>query len=110
MKRSDVHYMGAGPSPLPHSVIEKGAQAFVNFEETGLSLAEISHRSPTAAKILADTKEALISLLDIPDNYEVLFMVHLPLSRSSQKKLTRLARRWIRAIFCCADELGCSVG
>ena len=77
MKRSDVHYMGAGPSPLPHAVIEKGAQAFINFEESGLSLAEISHRSPTAAKVLADTKEALISLLDIPDNYEVLFMVRL---------------------------------
>ena len=83
MKRSDVDYMGAGPSPLPNFVIERGTQAFINFEESGLSFVEISHRSPTAAKILADTKVALISLLDNPDNYEVLFMVHLPLSRSS---------------------------
>lgn len=59
---------------MPTSVLESGARAFVNFEDSGLSLAEISHRSPTATKILADTKEALISLLDIPDNYEVLFM------------------------------------
>jgi phosphoserine aminotransferase len=39
-----------------------------------LGLAEISHRSPTATKILADSREALRSLLDIPDNYEILFM------------------------------------
>ena len=92
MKRSDVHYMGAGPSPLPHSVIEKGAQAFLNFEDSGLSLVEISHRSPTAAKILADTKAALISLLDIPDNYEVLFMVHLVPVQKQSEKLTRLSK------------------
>ena len=72
--REEVNYFGAGPAPLPTPVIEAGAQAFVNFENSGLSLAEISHRSPTATKILADTKEALISLLDIPDNYEVLYM------------------------------------
>lgn len=63
-----------GPAPLPTSVLEAGAQAFVNYDNTGLGLAEISHRSPTAAKILADTSAALVSLLDIPNNYEVLFM------------------------------------
>lgn len=54
--------------------MEAGAQAFVNYENSGLGLGEISHRSPTATKILADTKEAFRSLLAIPDNYEVLFM------------------------------------
>ncbi len=72
--REEVAYFGAGPAPLPTSVLEKGARAFVNYEESGLSLAEISHRSPTANNILADTKAALTSLLDIPDNYEILFM------------------------------------
>lgn len=73
--RSEVAYFGAGPAPLPTPVIEAGAQAFVNFEDTGLSLAEISHRSPTANKILADTKEALATLYDIPtDEYDVFFM------------------------------------
>lgn len=73
-KRTDLCYFGAGPAPMPTPVLEAGAQAFVNYEGSGLSLAEISHRSPTATKILADTKEALVSLLDIPNNYEVLFM------------------------------------
>lgn len=63
-----------GPAPLPTSILEKGAQAFLNFENSGLSLAEISHRSKTAESILSDTRNALIELLDIPNDYEVLFM------------------------------------
>ena len=73
-QRAEVCYFGAGPAPLPTQVLVAGAQAFVNFEDCGLSLAEISHRSPTAAGILKDTKDALITLLDIPDTHEVLFM------------------------------------
>ena len=72
--REDVAYFGAGPAPLPTPVLEAGAQAFLNYESTGLSLAEISHRSSIANGILANTKAVLISLLEIPENYEVLFM------------------------------------
>lgn len=72
--REEVAYFGAGPAPLPTSILEKGAQAFLNFENTGLSLVEISHRSSTANKILSNTKAALTELLDIPDNYEIIFM------------------------------------
>lgn len=73
--RSEVAYFGAGPAPLPTPVIETSAQAFVNFEDSGLSLTEISHRSPTANKILADAKGALATLYDIPtDDYEIFFM------------------------------------
>jgi phosphoserine aminotransferase len=73
--RSEVAYFGAGPAPLPTPIIEASAAAFVNFENTGLSLAEISHRSPTANKILEDAKVALSSLYEIPrDEYEILFM------------------------------------
>ena len=73
-ERAEVCYFGAGPAPLPTSVLEAGAQAFVNFEQSGLSLAEISHRSPTATKILQETKDALSKLLEIPDTHDVLFM------------------------------------
>jgi phosphoserine aminotransferase len=73
--RSEVSYFGAGPAPLPTPVIEKSAAAFINYENTGLSLAEISHRSPTANKILADAKDALTKLYDIPtDEYDIFFM------------------------------------
>ncbi|KAL9617946.1 MAG: hypothetical protein Q9160_007312 [Pyrenula sp. 1 TL-2023] len=72
--REEVAYFGAGPAPLPTHVIEAGAQAFVNYNDTGLGLAEISHRSPTANAILAEAKSAMTELLDIPENYEILFM------------------------------------
>ncbi|KIW16925.1 phosphoserine transaminase [Exophiala spinifera] len=72
--RAEVAYFGAGPAPLPTPVIEESAKAFINFEDTGLSLAEISHRSPTANKILADAKQALTALYDIPDDYDIFFM------------------------------------
>lgn len=72
--RDEVAYFGAGPAPLPTPVLEKGAQAFLNYENTGLSLAEISHRSPTANQVLSDTKAALAELLGIPDSHEILFM------------------------------------
>lgn len=73
--REEVAYFGAGPAPLPHDVIEAGAAVFTNYNDTGIGLAEISHRSPTANQILAEAKEALITLYDIPaDEYEILFM------------------------------------
>lgn len=72
--REEVAYFGAGPAPLPTHIIEAGARAFVNYNDTGLGLAEISHRSPTANAILAEAKSALTELLDIPENYEILFM------------------------------------
>lgn len=72
--RQEVSYFGAGPAPLPTSVVEAGAKAFVNFNDCGLGLGEISHRSSAANKILDDAKANLTTLLDIPDNYEILFM------------------------------------
>ena len=72
--REEIIYFGAGPSALPSQVAAAASQAFYNYEDTGLGLAEISHRSATAGRILTDTKAALITLLDIPDNYEILFL------------------------------------
>ena len=71
--RNEVAYFGAGPAPLPTPVLEKASIAFLNYENTGLGLVEVSHRSPTANKILADAKAGLTSLLEIPDDYEVIF-------------------------------------
>ena len=72
--RAEVSYFGAGPAALPTSVLTAGAAAFINYQDTGLSLAEISHRSSTAGKVLNDAKDALTQFLDIPENYEILFM------------------------------------
>jgi phosphoserine aminotransferase len=74
VNRSDVNYFGAGPAPLPTPVLEKAAEALLNYNDKGIGLCEISHRSPEANAILADTKQALTQLLDIPDDYEILFL------------------------------------
>jgi phosphoserine aminotransferase len=74
VQRSDVNYFGAGPAPLPTAVLEKASQALLNYQDKGLGLCEISHRSPEANAILAETKQALSDLLEIPDDYDILFL------------------------------------
>ena len=72
--RKEIAYFGAGPSGLDDQIAIAASQAFLNYENSGLGLAEISHRSPEATKILADTKAALTQILEIPDNYEIILM------------------------------------
>lgn len=72
--RSEVTYFGAGPAGLPSSVLEEASKSLVNYNNTGLGLAEHSHRSELATNILNATKADLAKYLDIPDDYEVIFM------------------------------------
>lgn len=72
--RSDITYFGAGPALLPTDVLEDAAKALLNFNDTGLGIAEHSHRSEIAKTIINEAKADLASYLDIPDDYEVLFM------------------------------------
>ncbi|KAI9800383.1 MAG: hypothetical protein M1825_004153 [Sarcosagium campestre] len=72
--RSDIFYWGAGPAALPTSVLESAAKALLDYESTGIGLAEHSHRSPIANQVLKDTKTHLKTLLDVPDDYDILFM------------------------------------
>lgn len=71
--REDITYFGAGPALLPTDTLEKAAQALVNFNGTGLGLAEHSHRSEIANTIINEAKADLATFLDIPDDYEILF-------------------------------------
>ncbi|KAL2163148.1 hypothetical protein VTH06DRAFT_6984 [Thermothelomyces fergusii] len=73
--RADITYFGAGPAGLPTDVLETAAQALVNYNDTGLGIAEHSHRSELAANILNEAKADLADFLDIPTaDYEVLFL------------------------------------
>lgn len=73
-QREDVTYFGAGPALLPTEVLGKAAQALLNYDGTGLGIAEHSHRSALASKIIAEAKADLAAFLDVPDDYEILFM------------------------------------
>jgi phosphoserine aminotransferase len=72
--REAITYFGAGPALLPTSVLEVAAKALVNYNDTGLGLAEHSHRSALATDIINTTKANLAKYLHIPDDYEILFM------------------------------------
>lgn len=72
--RADITYFGAGPALLPTDVLETAAQALLDYNGTGLGIAEHSHRSEHATTIINTAKADLASYLDIPDDYEILFM------------------------------------
>ena len=68
------HNFNAGPSVLPREVIEKTAQAVLDFENDGLSIMEISHRAKNFQPIVDEAVALFKELLNIPEGYSVLFL------------------------------------
>jgi len=71
---SRVFNFSAGPTVLPLSVLEKVQKDLVEYKNAGMSVMEMSHRSKDYQEIIDETKQDLIDIMDIPDNYEVLFL------------------------------------
>ncbi len=69
-----VFNFSAGPSMLPLSVLEKAASELVCYGESGMSVMEMSHRSPDYEAIIKKAEADLRRIMNIPDNYKVLFM------------------------------------
>ncbi len=69
-----VYNFSAGPSMLPLPVLEKAASELVNYGEAGMSVMEMSHRSADYEAIIADAQKMLREIMNIPDNYKVLFL------------------------------------
>ncbi|HRC32616.1 MAG TPA: 3-phosphoserine/phosphohydroxythreonine transaminase [Bacteroidia bacterium] len=69
-----VHNFGAGPSILPREVIEQSAAGVLNFNDSGMSILEISHRSELFEKVLNEAISLVRELLNVPENYHVLFL------------------------------------
>ena len=70
-----------GPATLPKEVFEEASKALVNFKETNLSVAEISHRAPLFLEIMNEATALVRELYHLPDHWEVLW---LPGGASSQ--------------------------
>ena len=68
------HNFNAGPCILPKPAIESTIEAIRNFDGTGIGLLEISHRTPGWERIMAETEQLWRELLNIPDNYAVIFL------------------------------------
>ena len=69
-----VYNFSAGPSMLPMPVLEKAASELVCYGTSGMSVMEMSHRSPDYEAIIKDAEAMLRKLMNIPDNYKVLFL------------------------------------
>ncbi|MBQ8576650.1 MAG: 3-phosphoserine/phosphohydroxythreonine transaminase [Clostridia bacterium] len=69
-----VFNFSAGPSMLPLPVLEKAASELICYGDSGMSVMEMSHRSPVYEEIIAQAQAKLRTLMNIPDNYKVLFL------------------------------------
>ncbi|MCF6515889.1 3-phosphoserine/phosphohydroxythreonine transaminase [Lactobacillus sp. S2-2] len=68
-----VYNFSAGPATLPDKVIKEIQNNLLSINESGMSILEISHRSKDFVQILEDAKKDLKDLMQIPDNYKILF-------------------------------------
>ena len=69
-----VFNFSAGPSMLPEEVLQRAAAEMLCYEDSGMSVMEMSHRSPVYEKIIADAETLLRQVMEIPANYKVLFL------------------------------------
>lgn len=69
-----VYNFGAGPAMLPIPVMEKIRDEFLNFNNMGISIVEISHRAKQFEQVLIKAQDDFRQLTGLPDNYEILFV------------------------------------
>ena len=71
---SRVYNFSAGPAVLPEEVLREAADEMMDYKGTGMSVMEMSHRSKAYDTIIKEAEQDLRDLMNIPDNYKVLFL------------------------------------
>ena len=71
---SRVYNFSAGPAVLPEEVLKEAADEMLDYRGTGMSVMEMSHRSKAFETIIKEAEADLRELMNIPDNYKVLFL------------------------------------
>ena len=74
MKYDRIYNFSAGPSILPEEVLESVRDNLMNYEGSGMCVMEMSHRSKVFQKIIDEAEQDLRDLMNIPDNYKVMFI------------------------------------
>lgn len=69
-----AYNFNAGPSAMPLEVLQEAQAEFLNYADTGMSIIEMSHRSQEYAALHAETKTLLRELMEIPEDYEIMFI------------------------------------
>ena len=116
MSNERAYNFSAGPSMLPLPVIEDVAANLANYKGCGESVMEMSHRSAEFKAILADAEQNLRDIMNIPDNYKVMFiqgggtlqfaMVPLNLLRKSGKADYVITGTWAKKAAKEAEKFG----
>ena len=69
-----IHNFNAGPSILPKQVFEEASRAVLNYNDTGLSILEMGHRTPVFQAIMDEARALVKELMKLDDDHEVLFL------------------------------------
>ena len=72
--KSVIHNFNAGPSILPKEVFEEAGRAVIDFNNTGLSILEIGHRTPLFQAVIDEARSLAKELMKLDDDHEVLFL------------------------------------
>lgn len=70
-----VYNFSAGPAVLPEEVLKEAADEMLDYKGCGMSVMEMSHRSKVFDDIIKEAEQDLRDLMNIPDNYKVLFLL-----------------------------------
>ncbi|MBR4030010.1 MAG: 3-phosphoserine/phosphohydroxythreonine transaminase, partial [Clostridia bacterium] len=113
---SRVYNFSAGPSMLPEAVLKTAAEQMLDYNGSGMSVMEMSHRSKVYEEIIQTAEADLRELLNIPDNYKVLFlqggasslfaMVPLNLMTKNGKADYVITCQWSKKAFSEAQKYG----
>ena len=93
------HNFNAGPSVLPQQVFAEASQALLNWNNSGLSILEIGHRTPEFTAVMEEARSLVRELLDLADDQEVLFLhggastqfLQVPMNILSNKEIAAFA-------------------
>ncbi|MBR5229388.1 MAG: 3-phosphoserine/phosphohydroxythreonine transaminase [Firmicutes bacterium] len=115
-KYNRVYNFSAGPSVLPVEVLENVQRDLLNYNGSGQSVMEMSHRSKEYQQIIDEAEADLRELMNIPDNYKVLFlqggqtlqfsMVPMNLLRNSKKADYVVTGTWAKKAYKEAEKFG----
>ena len=72
--KSVIHNFNAGPSVLPKEVFEEASKAVIDFNDTGLSILEIGHRTSLFEPVMQEARSLVKELMQLDDDHEVLFL------------------------------------
>ena len=110
-----VYNFSAGPAVLPEEVLKEAAEEMLDYRGTGMSVMEMSHRSKAFETIIEEAEQDLRDLMNIPDNYKVLFLqggAHLQFSAIPQNLMKNgvadyiITGQWAKKAFKEAQKYG----